>query len=200
EETYRRSLMLAETLDQPKAFDLIRAIDELAQFLKARGRFAEAEELSRRSRALVEQKINKHTATESQRLRRTPNDKNLQNTIDRAQIPLAETIDRLAEICERQNKYAESVQLRRRSLEIREKAWGEDNSWIWVDSLAAYAVALRKVDREDEAAKIDERVKAIRTQYPQRRAYAHLTSRPLKRTLGGRFRVFIHALRYPSTR
>jgi tetratricopeptide (TPR) repeat protein len=200
EETYRRSLMLAETLDQPKAFDLIRAIDELAQFLKARGRFAEAEELSRRSLALVEEKINKHTAAESERLQRRPNDKKLQTTIDRARIPLAETMDRLAKICEGQDKYAESVALRRRSLEIREKAWGEDNSWIWVDSLAAYAVALRKIDREEEAAKVDERVKAIRTQYPQRRAYAHVTSRPLKRTLSGRFRVFIQALRYPSPR
>ena len=200
EETYRRSLMLAATRDQPKAFDLVRAVDELARFLKERGRFAEAEEFSRRSLALVEEKMSKHTAAESKRLQRRPNDADLKTTIDRARIPLAEKLDLLAEICEGQNKYAESVPLRRQSLEIREKAWGEQNSWIWVDSLEAYAVALRKIDREEEAAKIDERVNAIRIQHPQRRAYAHLTSRPLKKTLRGRFRVFIHALRYPSTR
>jgi tetratricopeptide (TPR) repeat protein len=200
EETYRRSLMLAEAMDQPKAFDLVRAVDELARFLKERGRFEEAEEFSRRSLALVEEKMNKHAADETKRLRRRPNDTDLKATIDRGRIPLAEKLDRLAEICEGQNKFAESVAHRRRSLEIKGKAWGEENSWIWVDSLAAYAVALRKIDREEEAAKIDERVEAIRTQYPQRRTSVRLTSRPLKKTLSGRFRVFIHALRYPSTR
>lgn len=200
EETYRRSLKIAEELEQPKAFDLVRAIDELAQFLKERGRYAEAEELSRRSLALVEEKMNKQIAAETQRLRRRPNDADLKATIDRARIPIAEKLDRLAEVCEGQNNHAESVALRQRSIDIREKAWGEERSYIWVDALAAYAVALRKIDREEEAAKLEERVKAIRAEVPQRRTYVHVTSRPLKKTLRGRFRLFIHALRYPSTR
>jgi len=200
EELYRRALKFSEALDEPKEFLIVRAVDDLARFCHARGRYAEAEDLSRRSLAMVEEKISVQTARAKHRLLRRPNHKELEALINRSRVPIGEALDRLAEICEAQDKFAEAVQLRRRSIEIKQKAWGEENSWIWVDSLTAYANALRKVGQEHDAAKLDERVEAIRARHPQRRAFVHLTSRPLKRTLRGRFNTFINALLHPSTR
>jgi hypothetical protein len=135
-------------------------------------------------------------------LLRRPNEENLEARIKRARVPISEALDRLAEIFERQDKYAESEPLRRRSLDIKQQAWGERISWIWVDSLAAHANALHKIGREREAAKLDERVEAIRAKYPEgsKRSFVRLTSRPMKRTLRGRFSVFMNALLHPSPR
>ena len=200
EELYRRALKFSETLDEPKEFLIVRAIDELAVFCQARGRYTEAEDLSRRRLAIVEEKIRLHTAAIAARLQRRPNDKVLEAQIKHAQVPISEALDRLAEICEAQDKFAESEPLRRRSLEIKQQAWGEANGYIYVDSLAAHANALHKIGRDEEAAKLDERVEVFRAMYPHRRAFVHLTSRPLKKTLRGRFGTFMHALRHPSPR
>ncbi len=200
EELYRRALKFSETLDEPKEFLIVRAIDELAVFCQARGRYSEAEDLARRRLAIVEEKIRLHTAASAARLQRRPNDKQLEAQIKHAQVPIGEALDRLAEICEVQDKFAESEPLRRRSLEIKQQAWGEENGHIWVDSLAALANVLHKIGRDQEAAKLDERVEIFRAMYPHRRAFVHMTSRPLKKTLRGRFRTFMHALRHPSTR
>ena len=200
EELYRRALKFSEALDEPKEFLIVRAIDELAVFCQARGRYSEAEDLSRRRLAIVEEKIRRHTAAYAARLQRRPNDKQLEAQIKHAQVPISEALDRLAEICEAQDKYAESEPLRRRSLEIKQHAWGEENGWVWIDALAAHANALHKIGRDQEAAKLDERAEAFRTMYPNRRAFVHFTSRPMKRTLRGRFNTFMHALRHPSPR
>lgn len=200
EELYRRALKFSEALDEPKEFLIVRAIDELAVFCQARGRYSEAEDLSRRRLAIVEEKIRLHTAANAARLQRRPNDKELEAQIKHAQVPISEALDRLAEICEAQDKFAESEPLRRRSLEIKQQAWGEENGHVWVDSLAALANALHKIGRDQEAAKLDERVETFRAMYPHRRAFVDMTSRPLKKTLRGRFRTFVHALRYPSPR
>lgn len=200
EELYRRAVKFSEALDEPKEFLIVRAVDELARFSQARGRYTEAEDLSRRRLAIVEEKIGRHYEALTNRLRRRPNDKNLEAMINHAQVPISEALERVAEICEAQGKYEEAVPLRQRSLEIREKAWGEANDRIWVDSLAAQANALHKIGRKDEAAKLDERVAAIRTKYPHRRAFARLTAMPVKRTLRGRFNMFINALLHPSPR
>jgi tetratricopeptide (TPR) repeat protein len=202
EELYRRALKIAEAQDEPKDFVIVRALDELAQFFHARGRYAEAEDLSRRSLASVEEKIRLHTAEATKARRRRSNAKDLDAKIKRARVPISEALDRLANIYESQDKYAESEPLRQRSLEIKQQAWGEWNAWIWVDSLAAHANALHKLGREDEAAKLDARVEAIRAQYPPGsvRSYLRLSSRPMKRTLRGRFSVFMNALLHPSPR
>jgi tetratricopeptide (TPR) repeat protein len=199
---YRRALKISKELDQSKDFLIVRALDALARFCQERGRYPEAEDLSRRSLAIVEEKIRRHTAANTKRLLRRPNEENLEARIKRARVPISEALDRLAAIYERQDKYAESEPLRRRSLDIKQQAWGERNSWTWVDSLAAHANALHKIGREYEAAKLDERVEAIRAKYPEgsKRSFVRLTSRPLKRTLRGRFSVFMNALLHPSPR
>ncbi len=181
---YRRALKISEELDQPKDFLIARALDDLARFCHARGRYAEEEELSRRNLAIVEEKIRSHTAEGTKgRLRRLRRPNDLEARIKRARVPISKALDRLAEIYERRDKYAESEPLRRRSFEIKQQAWGETNGWIWVDSLAAYANALHKIGREHDAAKLDERVEAIRAKYPKGsvRSYVRLTSRPIKR-------------------
>jgi tetratricopeptide (TPR) repeat protein len=200
EELYRRALKIAEDLDEPKEFLIVRALDELARFYAARNRYPEAEGIGRRRLAIVEEKIRKHTADLTKRLLRRPNDKILEATIKHAEVPISEALDRLAEIYEAQDKYVESEPLRKRSLEIKQQAWGEDNVWVWVDALAAHAVALHRIGRDQEANKLDERVNAAHAMYPNRRASVHFTSRPLKKTLRGRFNTFIHALRHPSPR
>ncbi len=200
EDSYRRALNIAEELDQSMDFVIVRALDDLAQFCQARGRYSDAEELSRRRLAVVEEKIRRHTEPDTKQLERRPNDKDLEARIKHARVPISEALDRLAGIYEAQEKYVESEPLRKRSLEIKQQAWGE-NTWTWLDSLAAYAKALHKIGREDEALKLDERVAAIRAKYPERsmRSRLHFSSRPMKKTLRGRLRLFIHALRYPSS-
>lgn len=201
EESYRRSLKLFESLDTPKDFGILRALDALARFCQARGRYAEAEDVARRRLAIVEEKIERHTAEVTNHSRRRSDDENLEATIKHARVPISEALDRLAEIYESQDKFAESEPLRRRSVEIKEQAWREANGWIWVDSLTAHANALHKIGREHEAAKLDERVEAIRAKFPPGsfRTSLRFTSRPLKKTLRGRINTFMHALRYPSS-
>jgi len=202
EELYRRALKLSEALDESKDFLIVRALYDLAQFCQARGRYSEAEDLSRRSLAVVEEKIRSHTAAETKRSLRRPNDKELDARLKHALVPISEALDRLAEIYEAQEKFAESEPLRRRSLEIKQQAWGEENGWIWVDSMAVLADALHKIGRDQEAAKFDERVKVFRAKYPPGSVRSRLTfsSRPMKRTLRSRFSVFINALLHPSPR
>ena len=199
EELYRRALKLSEEMDRPKDFLIVRALADLARFCEARGRYSEAEDLSGRGLAIVEEKIRRHTAEATRGWRRWSNDKNLEGLIKRARVPISEALDRLAEIYERQDKYAESEPLRRRSLDIKQQAWGETTVWVWVDSLAAHANALRKIGREHEAAKLDKQVEAIRAKYPEGsiRSSVRFMSRPLNRTVRARFRVFIHALLHP---
>jgi len=201
EELYRRALKIAEELDEPKDFLIVRALDELAQFCQSRGRYSEAEDHSRRSLSLVEEKIQAQTIADIKRHSRWSKNSDADARVKRARIPISEALDRLAVIYELREKYAESEPLRRRSIEIKEQAWGEANARIWVDSLAAHAKALHKLGRDDEAARLDERVGAIRAQYPGGyRAYARLIARPMKRTLRGRFRIFMNALLHPSPR
>jgi tetratricopeptide (TPR) repeat protein len=199
EELYRRALKISEEQDQPKDFLIVRALSELAQFYKARERYVEAEEFSRRSLEIVEEKIKRHSAADISRWQRRPDDKILDATIKHARVPISEALDRLAEIYESQNKYAESEPLRRRSFEIKQQAWS-GSGYIWVDSLAAHANALHKIGREEEAAKLDEHVEAIRAKYPRSsvRSFITVTSTPMKRTLRWRFNVFINALLHSS--
>ena len=201
EDLYRRALKISEEQDQPKDFLIVRALSELAQFYKARERYVEAEEFSRRSLEIVEEKIRRHSAADISCWQRRPDDKILEATIKHARVPISEALDRLAEIYESQNKYAESEPLRRRSFEIKQQAWSE-SGYIWVDSLAAHANALHKIGREEEAAKLDEHVEAIRAKYPEGsvRSFITVTSTPMKRTLRGRFNVFINALLHSSPR
>ena len=202
EESYRRALKICEEVEGPADFFAVRALDDLARFCQARGRYPEAEELSRRSLALVEEKMNAQIAVYRRSWLRWSNRRKFEATIKHARAPISEALDRLAEICERQEKFAEAAPLRKRSVEIKQEAWGEWNGWIWVDSLAAYANALHKLGRDQEAVPLDERVAAIRAQYPPGsvRSVLRFSSTPMRRTLRGRFTTFMNALLHPSPR
>ena len=200
EESYRRALTICEERESPSGFSIVRVLDELARFCKARGRFAEAEDLARRSLSLVEEKLSDQNVAD-EKLRRS-NPELYEATIKRARVPISVALDQLAEIYERQDKFAEAEPLRKRSFEIQQEAYGDANSWLWVDSLAAYASTLRKIGREQEAAKLDERVEAIRAKFPPGsvRTSTRLVAMPMKTTLRRRFHTFMYALRHPSPR
>jgi tetratricopeptide (TPR) repeat protein len=200
EQMYRRVLEICEQSRGANSPFTGRALDNLARFCRERGRYVEAERLCRRTLATVEENVRSQTAPWSKGWRRWRNRKELEAKISRNQIPVSSALDRLSEICEYQQKYAEAEPLRRRSLEIKERAWGERRSWYLVDSLAALANVLHKTDREQEAAEFDKRVEAILAKYPQGsvRGTLRAMSRPLKRNLRWRFFTFVNAILHPS--
>jgi len=200
EALYRRALEACEQLRGANSLFTARALDDLAEFCRARGRYAEAEELYRRSLAIVEENVRSQLALCTKGWRPWRNRKELEAKISRNQIPISTALDRLAVVYEGQHKYAQAEPLRRRSLEINERAWGERYSSFLADSLAAHANALHKIDREQEAAEIDKRVEAIRLKYPQGsvRCSLRATVRPIKRSLRWRFSTFLSAILHPS--
>jgi len=133
----------------------------LAGFCRARGRHAEAEELYRRSLTTVEEHLRSEVDRSKKRWRPWRNRKELEVRISRNQIPISTALDGLALVYEDQKKYSEVEPLRRRSLEIKERAWGERYSSFLADSLAAHAHVLHKIGGEHDAAEIDKRVEAI---------------------------------------
>jgi|SRR5712692_3347661 len=200
EELYRRALEVCEQSRGPHNLFTVRALDDLAGFCRARGRYAEAEKLCRKSLATVEEHVKSQGVLWTKGWRRWGNRKDLEAKVSLNQIPISSALDRLAEVCEYQEKHAEAEPLRRRSLEIKERAWGERRSWYLVDSLAAYSNVLHKIGREQEAAKIDERVETIRVKYPQGSVHCSLRvmSMPIKRSLRWRFSTFVSAVLHPS--
>jgi len=200
EALYRRALEACEQLRGANSLFTARALDDLAEFCRARSRYAEAEELYRKSLAIVEENVRSQVAEWSKGLRRWQNGKKLEARISLNQIPIGTALDRLAVVCEDQQKYAEAEPLRRRSLEIKERAWGEGRSSFLADSFAAHANVLHKIGREHEAAEIDKRVEAIRLRYPQGsvRCSLRITTRPIKRNLRWRLSTFVSAILHPS--
>ncbi len=200
EKLYRRALEVCEQSRGTHNLFTVRALDDLAGFCRARGRYAEAEKLYRRSLATVEEHVKSQAVLWTKGWRRWGNRKDLEAKVSLNQIPISSALDRLAEVCEYQEKYAEAGPHRRRSLEIKERAWGERRSWYLVDSLAAYANVLHKIGREQEAAKIDERVNMVRVKYPQGSVHCSLRamSVPIKRSLRWRFSTFVSAVLHPS--
>ena len=197
---YRRALALCEGLQGSNSLYTARAADALAAFYRARRRYAEAEELYRRSLMIVEEQVSSQAAMWTKGWRPWRKKQELQIRLSRSQIPVSTSLDQLATVYEDQQKYPESEPLRRRSLEIKERAWGERHSSSLVDSLTAHANALRKIGREREASQIDKRVEAIRLRYPHGSVQCSLraTVRPIKRSLRWRFSTFVSALVHPS--
>ena len=200
EKLYRRALEVCEQSRGTYSAFTVRAVDDLAGFCRVRGRYAEAEKLYRRSLTTVEDNVKSQAALWTKGWRRWGNRKDLEAKISLNQIPISSTLDRLAEVCEYQEKYAEAEPLRRRSIEIKERVWRERRSWYLVDSLAAYANVLHKIGREQEAAEIDKRVEVIRAKYSQgsMRCTVRAMSRPIKRNLQWRFSTFVSAILHPS--
>ena len=197
---YRRALEVSEELHGADSSFTARALDDLAGFCRARGQSAEAEELCRRSLAIVEEIARSQAAQWMRGWRPWRNRKELEARTNQNQVTISSALDRLAVVYEDQQKYFEAEPLRRRSLEIKERAWGERYSSLLADSLAAHANVLRKISREHEASEIDKRVAAIRERYPQgsMRCSLRVTMRPIKRNLRWRLSAFVSAIRYPS--
>ncbi len=200
EALYRRALEACEQLRGANSLFTARALDDLAEFWRARGRYAEAEELYRRSLAMVEGNVRSQVALWTRGWQPWRKRKELETKINRSQIPIGTALDHLAVVCEDQRKYAEAEPLRRRSLEIKERAWGDRYSLFLADFLGAHANVLHKIGREDKAVELDKRVEAIRLRYPQgsMRCSLRATVRPIKRSLRWRFSTFVSLILHPS--
>ena len=197
---YRRALALCEELQGPNSLHTARAAEALAAFCRARHRYAEAEELYHRSLTIEEESVRSQAAAWTKGWRPWRKKRELQIRLSLSQIPISTSLDHLASVYEDQQRYAESEPLRRRSLEIKERAWGERHSSFLVDSLTAYADVLHKIGRENEASQICKRAEAIRLRYPQGSVQYSLcaTVRPVNRNLRWRFSVLVSAFLHPS--
>jgi tetratricopeptide (TPR) repeat protein len=200
EALYRRAVDVCEQLHGANSLFIARAFNDLAEFCRARGRYTEAEELYRRNLAIVEENVRSQVVLWTRGWRRWRNRKGLEAKIRLNQIPISTALDRLAVVCEDQQKYAEAEPLRRRSVEIWERAWGERHARFLADPLAAHANALRKIGREHEADEINKRVQAIRLKYPQGsvRCSLRATVRYPKRSLWWRLSTLVSAILHPS--
>jgi tetratricopeptide (TPR) repeat protein len=200
ETLYRRGLEVCQQLHGANSSFTARALDDLAGFCREIGRYVEAEELCRRSLTIVEENMKSEFAGRSKSWRIWRNRKELEAKIRLNQIPISTALDRLAAVCEEQQKYVEAEPLRRRSLEIKERNWGERHPSFLADSLAAHAKVLHKIGQEREAAEIDKRVEALRLRYPHGavRGSIRATVKPFKRNLSWRFSVLISAILHPS--
>jgi tetratricopeptide (TPR) repeat protein len=204
---YRRGLEVCEPLHGVNGLSTAHAADAVAAFCRARGRYSEAEEFYRRSLATVEQHVRSQAARWTSGWQIWRNRKKLEIKVSRTQIPISAALDRLAAVYEDQQKYAEAEPLRRRSLDIKERAWSERKPSFLVDSLAAHANALHQTGREEEAAEIDRRVAAIQLKYPPGTVRCRLvvSVRPIQRNLWWRLSmlksVIFHSSRLrPSSR
>jgi tetratricopeptide (TPR) repeat protein len=200
EALYRRALQVCEQLHGANSLVTARGLDDLAGYCRARGRYAEAEELYGRSLTIVEENVRSLVARWPNGWRSWRNRKELEAKIRLTQIPISTALDRFAEVYEDQQKYALAEPLRRRSLEVKERAWGERYPSFLADSLAAHANALHKIGREHEAAEMNKRVDAIRLRYPRGslRCYLRASVGPTKRSLRWRTSTFVSALLHPS--
>lgn len=200
-ELYRRALEVSEQLHGTNSLLTVRALDDLAGFCQANRRYLEAENLYRRSLACLEEHISSEVARPTRRWRRWRSSKERAARISRSEIPISTALERLASVCEDQQKYAEAEPLRRRSLAIKERAWGERYTAFLGDSLLAHANVLHKIGREQEAAEIGKRAQAIRLKYPpgSMQCSVRSTVRPIKRNLRWRFSVFVRAILDPSS-
>lgn len=197
---YRRALALCEELQGPNSLHTARAAGALAAFCRARHRYAEAEELYQRSLTIEEESVRSHAAEWTKGWRAWRKKRELQIRLSFNQIPISTSLDYLATVYEDQQKYAESEPLRRRSLEIKERAWGERHPSFLVDSLTAHADTLRKIGREQEASQLNKRAEEIRLRYPQGLVQCSLraTVMPIKRSLRWRLSTFVSAILHPS--
>ncbi|TLY36413.1 MAG: tetratricopeptide repeat protein [Nitrospirae bacterium] len=75
---------------------------------------------------------------------------------------MATDLNNLASLYDTMGRYAEAEPLYRRALAIDEKVLGVEHHNVLTD-LQNYAALLRKMKRDDEAAKLEERAEMIRS-------------------------------------
>jgi tetratricopeptide (TPR) repeat protein len=100
---YKRALAIREKALRPGHPDVATSLNNLAEFYRAQGQYAQAEPLYKRSLAILEK------------------------TLGPEHPHVAASLSGLAEICCAQGNYVEAEPLYRRSLAIREKALGPDH-------------------------------------------------------------------------
>ena len=129
----QRSLVIREKILGPEHLDTVGSLRILALLYSQQGKYAEAEPFYQRALAIIE----KMRGREHQEL-----------------VP---TLSDLALLYYQQGKYAEAEPFFQRALSIAEKAPDPALTSI----LENYAALLRKTDRRDEAAELEERHRAI---------------------------------------
>jgi ankyrin repeat protein/tetratricopeptide (TPR) repeat protein len=143
EPLFQRALAIREEVMNPENESLARTLSNLALVYAAQGKFAKAEPLFQRALAITKKK---------KRSLRNPT--------------LAQTLNNLALLYAAQGKYAEAEPLFQRALVMREGVLGTEHPDV-ATSLEDYAAMLRKTGRTSEAARVEVRAKAIRTEVLQ---------------------------------
>ena len=117
---------------------LAATLSNLAELYRAQGRYSEAAELNQRALTIWEKDLGKSD---------DPN--------------VAKALNSLALTYGAQGRNSEAEPLFKRSLAIREKVLGPEHPAV-AESLENYSALLRKLNRESEAATMEERAKIIR--------------------------------------
>jgi tetratricopeptide (TPR) repeat protein len=204
EEFYLRALALSEKTRGPESTLTVHARNELAGFYRATLRYVEAETNYRRVLAIMEKTATAQTSlytkyTKTWRRLRW-NRRAVQALIGGPQLSVGAALDRLAEVYEDQQKYAEAEPLRKRSLDIKEKARGETLHTTVADALETYAAVLSKMGRVTEAVDLEARARSIWAKYPKESCRYELRcfTKPMRRTLWWRLSTFVNAIFHPS--
>lgn len=121
---------------------LAATLSNLAELYRNQGKYPEADELNRRALEIWGKNLDK------------PDDPNV-----------AQALNSLALTYGAQGRYSEAEPIFKRSLAIREKVLGPEHPAV-AESLENYSALLRKLNRESEAAAMEERAKAIRAKNP----------------------------------
>src|SRR6266542_201961 len=137
EPLYQRALAINEWTLGPDHPDVATVLNNLALLYSCQGKYAEAELLHRRA---IE----------------------IRGKVLGAEHPeVANSLENLAGVYFNQGKYAEAEPLLKRALTMVEKGLGADHPDM-VLSLENYATLLRKMNRDDEAARLETRAEEIR--------------------------------------
>jgi len=201
EELYLRAIGVSEKNRGPENTLTVRAMNELAEFYRATGRSAKAETIYLRALAITENTAAAQTSLYAKWWKQlTLNRRALQSLIEGHQLSVGAALDRVAEVYEDQQKFAEAEPLRKRSLNIKEKARGGTLHTTVADALETYSALLRQIGRATEAADLEVRARSIRAKYPRVNYKCQLraSTRPIKRTLRWRLSTFMNALFHPS--
>ncbi len=129
--------------------DTATSLNNLSRIYYLQGRYAEAEPLVRHALAIREKVLGKHPDT-------------------------ANSLNNVAKLCYSLGRYSEAEPLYQRSLIMFEETLGKEHP-ILVATLENYAALLRKMNRADEAAKLEARARQIRLSTTLQRLTWHIT-------------------------
>ena len=137
EPVYLQALKIYQAVHGEQHVDVAATLNNLGVLHRMHGQYADAEPLLTRALAIKETVLG----------------------VDHPDVALSLTNLGLLHVA--QGHYAQAEPLYRRALTIRERAWGSDHPDL-TRGLEEYAAVLRKLRREDDAAKLESRAMAIR--------------------------------------